>query len=113
MRLPYAVWGPPGGPNVNEFQLNSWTPKSAGALVRMFKFVLKAFNVIPIVAPDNGRRLAAGLGKVMRAASYKMAHPQQCRRRWARLDVLPAEQAARRSVTHGVTDRPAAPAGTK
>ena len=51
-----------GVPQVHPFQVNgfylnseSWTPKIAKALVRTFKLVLKGFDVIPIVAPDDGR----------------------------------------------------------
>ena len=40
---------------VNEFYLNSWMPKIAKALVRTFELVLKGFDVIPIVAPEDGR----------------------------------------------------------
>ena len=40
---------------VIEFYLNSWTPKIAEALLRTFKLLLKGFDVIQIVAPDDGR----------------------------------------------------------
>jgi hypothetical protein len=47
---------PPAHPfQVNEFYFKSWTPKIAKALMRTFQLVLKGFDVIPIVAPENCR----------------------------------------------------------